>query len=254
MSVGLRAQQLALQRAICTIGAEGDGGVSPPLGLEVYRNAYTARLIAALRDNYLVLHRVMGDESFDTLALRYLEAHPSRTPSIRWFGDGLADFMATDEDLPHPCFADFARMDWALRAAFDAADAPSLRAEDLAGLQPEQSFSLHPSVRLVALDWAIEAAWRALRQAITDEATDDPELPEPEAQEHWLLVWRQALEVRWRSLEPLEAALLQAVQAGENFASLAEIAATHVGAEAAPAALVQALQTWLADGLLLQPS
>ncbi|HEY4080878.1 MAG TPA: DNA-binding domain-containing protein [Burkholderiaceae bacterium] len=247
----LRAQQHALQTAIC---GEGDGGVSPTLGLDVYRHAYTARLIAALRDNYLVLHRVMGDESFDALALRYLDAHPSRTPSIRWFGHALADFMVTDEDLPHPCFADFARMDWALRGAFDAADAPALRGEDLAGLQPEQSFSLHPSVGLVPLEWAIEAAWRALRQAITEEATDDdPELPEPEAQEHLLLVWREALDVRWRSLDALEAALLQAVQAGEDFASLAEIAATHAGAEAAPAALVQALQTWLADGLL-QPS
>ncbi len=250
MSERLRAQQLALQRAICT---EGDGGVSPTLGLEVYRHAYTARLIAALRDNYLVLHRVMGDEAFDALALRYLQAHPSRTPSIRWFGHALADFMATDEDLPHPCFADFARMDWALRGAFDAADAQTLRAEDLTGLLPEQSFCLHPSARLVALDWAIEAAWRALRQAITDEAADDPQLPQPEAQAHLLLAWRHALEVRWRSLEPLEAALLQAVQAGESFAGLAEIAARHVGAEAAPAQLVQALQTWLADGLL-QPA
>ena len=246
---GLREQQLALQQAICT---QGEGGVSPPLGLDVYRHAYSARLISALRDNYTVLHRVMGDDSFDALALRYLEAHPSRAPSIRWFGHALAEFMATDDELPHPCFVDFARMDWALRAAFDAQDAPALRAEHLAGLQPEQTFSLHPSVHLVPLAWAIEAAWRGVRQAITEES-DDPEMPEPEPQDHVLLVWREALEVRWRSLDALEAALLQALQAGASFAGLAEIAAAHVDAEAAPAALVQALQTWLAEGLLQAP-
>jgi hypothetical protein len=242
----LLLQQRALQEAVC---AAGDGGVAPALGLEVYRHACTARLIAALRDNHEVLHRAMGDEAFDALALRYLEAHPSRTPSIRWFGHALADFAAADPALPHPSLVDFARMDWALRAAFDAADAPALRAEDLGDLGPDRVFVLHPSVHLVPLAWSIEPAWRALRQAISDEA-EDPELPEPEPQAHLLLAWRLGLEVRWRSLEALEAALLQALQSGADFAALAATAAHQLGEEAAPAALVRALQTWLADGLL----
>jgi hypothetical protein len=39
-----------------------------------------------------------------------------------------------------------------------------------------------------------------------------PELPEPVPHGHTLLAWRQAGETRWRSLELLEAALLQAPQ------------------------------------------
>lgn len=247
MSTALREQQQALQTAICE--QAGEGGVAPPLGLDVYRNAYTARLLAALRDNYAVLHRAMGDEAFDALGLRYLEAHPSSTPSIRWFGQHLAQFMDGDDELPHPALADFARMDWALRDAFDAADADAANA--LSELTTATCFRLHPSVRLVPLQWAVEPAWRALRLAITEESGEEPELPEPEAQDHLLLAWRQDFEVRWRSLETLEAALLQqGVSEGADFAALGEIAAAQVGPEAAPQALVHALQTWLGDGLL----
>ena len=68
---------------------------------------------------------------------------------------------------------------------------------------------------------------------------------------HVLLAWRQGLETRWRSLEPLEAALLDGVAAGQPFALLCERAAEVLGdAEAAAPAVIGALQRWLADGLL----
>ncbi|MBV8502167.1 MAG: putative DNA-binding domain-containing protein [Paucibacter sp.] len=242
--MSLLEQQRALQGAILGSAASG---VSPPNGLEVYRQAVPARLVDALRDNHLVLHRAMGDEAFDALAEAYLQFHPSRTRSIRWFGAQLGSFMDAWPALSHPALADMARMDWALRDAFDAADVTPLQA--LAGLDAETRLRLHPGVRLVRLNWAVEPAWRALRLAITEELAD-PELPEPEAREHTLLAWRLGLDVRWRSLEAPEAALLAQLQQGASFAQLGQCAAAEVGVDVAPTLLVQALQTWLADGLL----
>ena len=43
---------------------------------------------------------------------------------------------AGDPLVPHPSLVDFARMDWALRGAFDAAEAPLLQAAALAALAP----------------------------------------------------------------------------------------------------------------------
>lgn len=219
--------------------------------LRVYRHAYRARLTAALRDNHGVLPRAMGDEAFDALAAAYVDEHPSRHPSIRWFGDRLADFMAAHGDLvPHPAFVDLARMEWALRGAFDAADAPPLARETLAALPsgawPSLVLRLHPSVQMLQLDWAVEPAWKALQ-----DAGDEPELPEPQASPHTLLVWRPVLDTRWRSAESaLEAVLLDAVARGETFAVLCDCAAQAVGDEAAAACVVNALQQWLAEGLL----
>ncbi|HEY9109564.1 MAG TPA: DNA-binding domain-containing protein [Roseateles sp.] len=230
------------------------------LGLEVYRHAYRARLAAALADNYTVLARALGDEAFDALAQAYIAARPSRHPSIRWFGHELAAFMAAadDELVPHASLVDFAAMDWALRGAFDAAEAPLLDMATLAALGPDDwaglVLRLHPSAQRVTLNHAIEPAWRVLREWEPESGTDQPELPEPVPHEHVLLAWRQAGETRWRSLEPLEAALLQAVAEAAPFALMCERAAAELGdPEAAAPAVIGALQRWLADGLLRAP-
>jgi hypothetical protein len=203
-----------------------------------------------LRNNYPVLHRVLGDEAFRELTLDYLAEHPSRRPSIRWFGDLLPAWMAShDHALPHPALADLATMEWTLGLSFDAADAAPVTFGELAALPaedwPEARFAAHPSARLLALRWAVEPIWRAL--------TDDEEAAseEPQAHGHTLLVWRQGLETRWRSLEPDEAAALGACFAGEPFAALCE-SATAAQADAAPAWVAGALRRWVDDGLLVR--
>jgi len=242
----LGQQQQALQAAISQ-GAGAAGLLQSAAGLAIYQDAYRARLLAALRDNFSVLQRALGDDEFDALGLAYLQAHPSTEPSIRWFGHRLAAFM-DESDLCHPAMADFARMDWALRAAFDAADAPALQAADLQVLAPDDwpglTFRLHPSAQLISMQWSIEPAWRALREA----DGEDVELDEPEPLAHTLLVWRQGLDTRWRSLSPLEAALLQALAAGDNFAAICALAAQSQ-ADAAQQ-VVAALQQWLSDDVL----
>lgn len=250
-------QQRALQRAIASGRDAGPLLRAPPEReplLHIYQNAYTARLIGALRDNFGVLPQVMGDEAFGALALAYVAEHPSRQASIRWFGDKLPQFMAGNEPLvPHPALSDLARMEWALRSAFDAANGETLDAASLAAVPADQwpylSFEALPSVQLLAMNWAVEPVWRAM-QLVDVESGDEPELPEPVQHPHALLIWRQGLENRWRSMDPMAAELLQAAMAGSKFGELCELAALQVGHEQAAAAAVGALQSWLADGLL----
>lgn len=259
MSVVQQQRRLA---AAIRDGVEPDGLLAGDFttGLAVYRHAYRARLAEALADNYTVLARALGDEAFDALAQAYIAARPSRHPSIRWFGGELASFMAAagDDLVPHASLADFARMDWALRGAFDAAEAPPLDPATLAALGPDDWASLvlhlHPSVQRVVLAHAIEPAWRVLREWEPESGAAQPELDEPVPHAHTLLAWRLDGETRWRSLEPLEAALLQTVADGLPFAVLCERAAAELDdAEAAAPAVIGALQRWLADGLLRQP-
>jgi len=227
--------------------------------LSIYRDAYRARLVAALRSNYPVLHRVLGDDDFAALALAYLAAHPSRQPSIRWFGHVLADWLdarlAVDADaLPHPALADLARMEWAIGSSFDAADAAPLSFADLAQVPvdrwPALRFAPHPSLRRVGLQWAVEPIWRALT------ADENADTAPPEPLEHRLLVWRIGLDTRWRAIEPDEDAALARCLAGERFdavcAALAALAPDDAGAEAQSAAQVAGwLRGWVDAGLLL---
>jgi hypothetical protein len=217
-------------------------------GFGLYLMAYRARLLAALRDNFPVLHRALGDEAFADLAHDYIAAYPSRFRSIRWFGDALVDFLDADPDrLPHPALADVARMDWVMRGAFDAQGAPLLTLPDLAALAPDdwpqQRFALLPSLRRVDLNWSVEPIWRALN----DDADAQTAAPEPLA--HVLLVWRPELDCLWRSAGDVEAAALRALAQGATFAECC--AAIAAAGEPDPAAAaVGLLQRWVSDGLL----
>lgn len=246
--MSLIAQQRAFKRAIV------DGADAPGVRglLQVYQQAYVARLTAALRDNFGAVPRVLGDDAFDALARAYIAAHPSRHPSIRWFGDRLPEFMASREDLvPHPALTDLARLEWALRGAFDAADAQALVAQDIervpADEWPDLVFAFAPGLQLLSLAWNIGPVWRALQ------GDQDPELPAPEALAHEVLVWRQALSPRWRALDPNAARLLQAAVAGRNFGELCALAAAEMPDDDAAACVAGTLRGWVVDGLLVRP-
>lgn len=235
-----------------------EGGAAPAgllrgntRGLAAYQHAYPARLLEALADNYGATAQALGDEGFEALGLAYARAHPPTEPSIRWFGDRLAEFMDGWDALPHPALADLARLDWALRGAFDAAQAPVFGPAELAALPPEawmsQALQLQAHVRRVRLDWAVGPSWHAL--AAARESGEETELPEPAALHHELLVWREGLQTRWRSLEADEAGALASVASDRpTLTQLLE----QAGESALPRA-VGWLQRWTADGLLVRP-
>jgi hypothetical protein len=225
--------------------------------LQVYRNAYRVRLVEALRSNYPVLQRVLGDDDFAALGLAYLADHPSRVPSIRWFGDQLCAWLdarlgADPDALPHPALADLARMEWAVCSSFDAADAEPVAHAALAALAPAHwpslRFAPHPSVRVLRLDWAVEPLWRTLTD--DEDAATEP----PDAAAHELLVWRHGLDSRFRSLAPDETWALTACLGGMRFDALCERVGETSEVEAADAVagrVVAWLSQWVAAGLLV---
>jgi len=206
-----------------------------------------------------VFARALGDERFARLADAYAAAWPPQAAHLRSYGDQLDHFLAgapLAEDatplLPHPALRDLASMDRALRDAFDAADATPLQAADLAALPPEAwpalRLRLLPSASRVALEWAVEDAWHAINDSA---AGAEPELAEPQAHRHSLLVWRPDGENRWRSLDPEEDALLARIEQGQRFDELGDwLAGQRADPAEASTALVGWLRQWLADGCL----
>jgi hypothetical protein len=252
----LATQQQQLAAAITKVGAGGTAALEPllcktPQGgaprIDIYRIAFRARLAAALQENFPILHRVLGDESFRELADAFITARPSREPSIRWFGAELAGFLERHAELvPHPALIDLTRMEWALGTAFDAADASSITAADLLAVSPADwpalGFQPHPSVRLLSLAWAVEPLWSVL--SLDENATTEP----PTAHDHHLLIWRGAAQTQWRSVTPFEAKILAACMAGQPFATLCELAAAELGEQAA-AEVASHLRAWVEAGL-----
>jgi hypothetical protein len=260
MNDALNAQQSRLRQAIVGAGDSVDNLLCERPGgslLRIYRDAYRGRLLDALRNNFEVLARVMGDDAFESLGLGYLAAQPSKNPSIRWFGHHLVAFMDSDlqsdgDLVKHPALVDLAAMEWALRAAFDAADAALLQFADLASVAaddwPSITFTLHPAVHCLRLQWAIEPIWLAVQSSAPDD--DELQLPEPMEQAHHLLIWREGYETRWMALDNGEAALLEAAQQSASFGDLCELAATQMEPEHAAPFVATCLRSWVDRGLL----
>lgn len=230
-------------------------GPSQPIALEgitgplhIYIHAYEARMRQALMANFPVLHRAMGDDEFSALARVYCAARPSQHRSIRWLGDSLVEFLsASPALLPHPALLDLARMDWAMRGAFDAADSNCLQLQDLAALAPGDwptlSLQAVPSLQLLELQWSVEELWHALH------ADAQAQTREPEPQPHAMLVWRQQLECRWRSIDASEHLALRMVLGKACFAALCE-ALQEAGDAAPEQRAVALLMAWVSEGLL----
>lgn len=220
-----------------------DRGVDATRRIDVYANAYFARLHDVLRDDYPALAAALGDAAFHDLAKLYLLAHPPRSFTLRFLGARLPAFLASPAaELFRerwPFAPDLAAFEWAIADVFDAADRPVLAREALAAVPadswPELRFELGAALRLLTLDWPV---------APLREAHDDSEaLPALVPETTTLLVWRRDERVRWRTLPPAEARAFSALVAGQDFASVC----AHV--DAAPDALAF-LERWLADGLL----
>ena len=239
------------------------GAESPPVihgylsgRIEIYGEAYKARLLEALKTNFPALHRVLGDEAFRELAHRFIDESPSEYRSIRWFGRELGAFASGDETLlPHPALLDLLKMDWALGIAFDAADAVPITESDLQHVAPQDwaalGFAFHPSLTLLKLDWAVEPIWRAVIKDDKDDKDNNAETPEPTADSHYLLVWRQELEAKWRIVDEHEALALNMLGAGRNFGELCEYLATDGDEARAVVTAAGLLKRWVMDQLLV---
>lgn len=259
MSLSLPALQLALQefvlRGTGPIGehVRGTDGVPATTRLAIYANAYRTRLTEALESNFPMLARFMGGDEFQRLAYRYIEQHDSTRHSLRWYGDRLTHFLTTTAPYGEvPVLADLARWEWAMTEAFDAADEPTLSQADLAQRAPGEWADLplaaHPSVRLVDLAWNAPQIWKALQ--------DGAAVPKPECcspRQRWLL-WRQELQIFFRSLTPQETIALEMLYKGEDFGELCEALAAQVGEEQAPPEAARLLRGWVESGLLVSSS
>ncbi len=231
---------------------QGDALADAHSRLDVYRHGYRMRLREAIAPEFPGL-ALMAGRRMEGLLRDYVAAHPSTHYNIRWHGAGLPDFLA--RELPwreQPQLADMARLDWAISIVFDAADQPTWDATALADL-PAASWAslrlrLQDHVQIVAGASNVDAFRRA-----ADRGDARPRLRRfPDTRD--LLVWRRALEVRYRRLEADERLVLDGIAQDERFDQLCERLAGHLSEQAAMARMVALLARWLDEGLLAAPA
>lgn len=164
-------------------GLRGPTGTQAGRRFDVYRNNVMASLVQAMRDGFPVIQRLVGEDFFAALAAAFVRAHPPVSPVLATYGAAFPAFIA---DFPPaaglPYLADTARLEFALRRAYHAADTPPLAPEALDRPDIHHArLTLAPAVTVLRSPYPIHAIWRA---------NVDPSAPRPATGAQSVLVTR----------------------------------------------------------------
>lgn len=217
--------------------------------MQVYQNAYLTRLQEALANDYPILTKLMGSEKLDGYTLDYVLNNPSTYRSIRWFGEGFADFLKTVQDASACFWSELAVFEKTLNTVFDAQDAQLVTESTLQRIAPDQwasmTFEFHASVMIDDFSWNVPTAWKAAQKnrKIT---------PKQYKNLHTYLFWRCELEPCFQKLNAKEAWALRAAQRKLPFAELCEGLSTWVSEDKLIRYVAELLKYWIHMGLIIK--
>jgi hypothetical protein len=206
--------------------------------LEVYGNAYFARLHECLRDEFPATATLVGEEAFAGFVHEYLRERPSRSWTLADLGAGFPDFLdasrarsaetgrGDDPAAAHwsDLVVDLARLERTYSEVFDGPGIetrPPDAAPDLLAIPPEAWSHLQlecaPCLRLLACRHPVHEYASAVRQGQAEPVPPDP-CPT------WLVVTRRDWVVRRESVPRSAFVLLSALQSGEPLGAALESA------------------------------
>lgn len=211
--------------------SRGPSSLGPSsLGMEIYRNAYRARLLSALEVSFERTRRWAGQDAFTAAGRHYVLTRPPRSWTLDDYGADFPDLLETLFPAD-PEVAELAAMEWSMQQAFAAPDAPTLDPAALAAAHDEADWDRMGFVMAAGYGQRpathdLPAFWDAL-------SGPDPIARGPVrlAEEAHLIVWRSGLSPRHRLADADEAQALDAIARGATLGDLAETPATpHLGA------------------------
>ena len=224
------------------------GNISKKIRLNIYKNAYQARLKEVIDNDHQMLGLYLGDDLFDKMATDYVLEFPSNYTSLRQYADRLPAFLSTHPPFSdHPIISELAHFERLLLVAFDAADADIITREKLQNIchddWPNLVFRFHPSVQIARFNYNTVESWQALKSEQAPQSAT-------KKKSTWLL-WRNNERLTgFRSLPEQELMLINMLISGEKFSSLCDCLLTSSPNDDVSSLALQYLLTWLDQGIL----
>ena len=224
--------------------------------LQVYGNAYYARLIECLQDEYPALRHALGEETFEAFAFDYLQHSPSQSYTLTQLGKNFPQFLreTRPQDVPPestwPEFlVDLATLERTYSEVFDAPGPERLtllRGEDLLAIPSER----WPDVRLIPVECLrlLELRFPVHEYATAVRKGEKPSIPEPGTT--YLAVSREDFIVRRRPLTRTAFQLLSHLCEGLPIGAATEkcVAGDEAAMDELSGSLRSWFQTWTAAG------
>jgi hypothetical protein len=117
----LRSQRAGLEYELQKLGS-----TEPDSGVRVYRDAYQARILEALRGIFPCLHHILGEDLFCAVGRDFIGGTIFRDHNIRAVGQGFPEFVQSRPNILESCenqlLADIAAIEGALADLYDGPD------------------------------------------------------------------------------------------------------------------------------------
>lgn len=204
--------------------------------LHIYGNAYYARLLECLREEFPALLHAVGPEAFDALAFAYLQDCPSKSYTLANLAAQFPEHLAKtrpprEAPVAGPDWPDFlidlATLERTYSEVFDGPGVEGmelLSTDDLLAVSPER----WEEVRLVTVECLrlLEFRFPVHEYATAVKQGGTPAIPD--ARPTMLAISRRDYVVRRWELEPLEFALLKSIQQGASLGESIGLVADEV--------------------------
>lgn len=231
----------AAQDEICVQPEQVEGVICPSRNrtsiqrLEVYGNAYFARLLECMREFFPATADALGVDVFDQFTLEYLQRHPSQSYTLGHLADHFVSFLETSGEQAGETgaahwsdfFIDLARLEWTIDQIFDGPGVENdtlMSTDQLAEIGPDRwpHARLIPVVclRLLSLKFPVSNYYTAFRRQ------QKPAIPT--AAPSYLALTRKDYIVRRFTINEPQFTLLRALVRGEPVGAAIECAVEKV--------------------------
>lgn len=234
--------------------------------LEIYNRQYWFRVFSSFEEDFPGLKAIVGTRRFERLMRAYLEAHPSRSFTLRNLGSSLVHWLQQNPPYTEPVTdmaIAMAALEWAHIEAFDNAQWPPLTADEIASLNDDSRLSVQPYLRLVAAAYAVDDALLAIKDsshaagtqasnAVNIHLVRRTRTRKPRPEQIYLAVHRHEDTVYYKRLSREDYRLLEALRRGDGFGDAIEsaFAGSTLPEEARPAHIQSAFQYFMQMGWL----
>jgi len=142
-------------------------GEDSALRLAIYRNTCLSTIVNALRLSFPAVQRLVGADFFEAGAREFIRRRPPRSAYLNDYGADFPGFLSRFPPAAGLAYlGDVARLEWAVNRALYASDEPCLDLARLAALDESAlsrvSFTVHPGLSLLRLEFPADAIWRAV--------------------------------------------------------------------------------------------
>ncbi len=183
----------------------------------IYADGYRIRLAQAIRSDYPVLLKLLGNFVFDSLAQAYIEANPPVSYNLDFYPHGFAGFVS--KNCSNRFAVELATLEAAVAEVFMLADSNALSMAEFSNITPENfadmTMKLRMSCRLIEFLYPV-SDW--LSAARSQENLPDA----PMQSKNFLVVVRHNNEVQRHSLCEQEFSILENLSNGKTVAASLE--------------------------------